>query len=77
MFKVKHGNRHLTALITFDHGHFNMIGRYRQNKHTLVTLRSQGQSQGHQGQSHMPNKKPIYMKQLLYAEFKFVVIYYG
>ena len=35
--------------MTSDHHHIYMVGRYRQGQHTLVTLRSQGQSQGHQG----------------------------
>ena len=39
----------MTALMGSDHHHIYMVGRYRQGQHTLVTLRSQGQSQGHQG----------------------------
>ena len=49
VFKVKPGNRRLTALMTCNHHHIYMVGRYRRGQHTLVTLRSQGQSQGHQG----------------------------
>ena len=48
-FKVKPDNRHLTALMASDHHHIYIVGRYRQGQHILVTLRSQGQSQGHQG----------------------------
>ena len=48
-FKVKPGNRHLTALMTSNYHHIYMVGRYKQGQHTHVTLRSQGQSQGHQG----------------------------
>ena len=47
-FNFKPRNGHLTALMTSDHHHIYMVGRYRQGQHTLVTLRSQGQSQGHQ-----------------------------
>ena len=47
--KVKHQNRHLTALMTTDHDHIRMVGRYGQGQHTPMTSRSQGQSQGHQG----------------------------
>ena len=32
-----------------DLHHIHIIGRYRQGQHTLMTSRSQGQSQGHQG----------------------------
>ena len=49
MFKVKPRNRHLAALMTSDLHQIDMVGRYGQGQHTLVTVRSQGQSQGHQG----------------------------
>ena len=55
----------------------HMVGRCRQGQNTQVTLRSEGQSQGHQGQSYMLDKKTQYKKQVLYADFKFVAIYYG
>ena len=35
--------------MTFDGHHIHIIGRYRQGQHTLMTSRSQGQSQGHEG----------------------------
>ena len=35
--------------MTPDLHHIHIIGRYRQGQHTLMTSRSQGQSQGHQG----------------------------
>ena len=35
--------------MTFDGHHIHIVGRYRQGQHTLMTSRSQGQSQGHQG----------------------------
>ena len=35
--------------MTFDSHYIHIIGRYRQDQHTLMTSRSQGQSQGHQG----------------------------
>ena len=35
--------------MTSDHDHIYMVGRYRQGQHAHVTLRTQGQSQGHQG----------------------------
>ena len=47
--KVKLWNRHLTALMTSDHDHISMVGRYGQGQHNPMTSRSQGQSQGHQG----------------------------
>ena len=34
--------------MTFDGHHIHIIGRYRQGQHTLMTSRSQGQSQGHE-----------------------------
>ena len=33
----------------FDLDHIHIIGRYRQGQHTLMTSRSQGQIQGHEG----------------------------
>ena len=35
--------------MSFDIDHIHIIGRYRQGQHTLMTSRSQGQSQGHEG----------------------------
>ena len=35
--------------MTLDLGHIHIIGRHRQGQHTLVTSRSQGQIQGHEG----------------------------
>ena len=35
--------------MTFNLDHIYIIGRYRQGQHTLMTSRSQGQSQGHEG----------------------------
>ena len=35
--------------MTPDLHHIHIIGRYRQGQHTLMTSRSQGQSQGHEG----------------------------
>ena len=35
--------------MSFDSHHIHTIGRYRQGQHTLMTSRSQGQSQGHEG----------------------------
>ena len=35
--------------MTFNLDHIHTIGRYRQGQHTLMTSRSQGQSQGHEG----------------------------
>ena len=35
--------------MTFDSHHIHIIGSYRQGEHTLMTSRSQGQSQGHEG----------------------------
>ena len=35
--------------MSFDSDHIHIIGRYRQGQHTLMTSRSQGQSQGHEG----------------------------
>ena len=35
--------------MTFDSHHIHIIGRHRQGQHTLVTSRSQGQIQGHEG----------------------------
>ena len=53
-YKVKHQNRHLTALMTSDHDYIHMVGRYGQDQHTHVTSRSQGQSQGHQSCFRFP-----------------------
>ena len=36
-------------LMTSDYVHIYMVGRYRQGQHAHVTLRTRGQSQGHQG----------------------------
>ena len=43
-YKVKHQNRHLTALMTSDHDHIRMVGRYGQGQHTHVTSRSKSRS---------------------------------
>ena len=48
-FKVKLGKWPKTTLMTPDHHHIHMVGRYRQGQHADMTSRSQGQSQGHQG----------------------------
>ena len=47
--KVKLRKWLLTALMTSDIDHIHIINRYRQGQHTLVTSRSQGQCQGHEG----------------------------
>ena len=39
----------LTALMTFNHDHIKVIGRYGQGQHPILTSRSQGQGQGHEG----------------------------
>ena len=39
----------MTTLMTPNHHHIHMVGRYRQNQHADMTSRSQGQSQGHEG----------------------------
>ena len=51
--------------MTSDHDHIYMIGRYGQGQHAHVTLRTQGQSQGHQGRfgylkfSHVLRTPPL------------------
>ena len=35
--------------MTLDLCHIHVIGRHRQGQHTLMTSRSQGQIQGHEG----------------------------
>ena len=49
MSKVKVRKWLLTALMTLDLGHIHIIGRHRQGQYTLVTSRSQGHIQGHEG----------------------------
>ena len=39
--------------MTFDHHHIEMVGRYKQGQHTPVTLRSQGQIQGHKNKAYI------------------------
>ena len=76
-FKVKPEDGHLTALVTSDHYHIYRLCSYGQGQLTLVTLIAQGQSQGHQGQWRFLADLYVFHKKLLYAEFKFVAIYYG
>ena len=40
IFALKPGNRHLAALMASDLHQINMVGRYGQGQHTLVTLSS-------------------------------------
>ena len=63
--------------MTSDHYHIYRLCRYGQGQLTLVTLIAKGQSQGHKGQWRFLADLYVFDKKLLYAEFKFVVIYYG
>ena len=39
----------LTAFMIFNLDHIRVIGRYGQGQHPILTSRSQGQGQGHEG----------------------------